>query len=420
MSSLLSLNSFHYRRGGSETVYFNHAALFAERGWRTTFFSMRHPENLPCEQEDFFADCIDYEGAAGSKRSIGNALKIIYSQEARDKLSRMLDLYPADVAHVHSIYHHLSPSVLMELKSRGVPIVMTAHDLKLACPNNKMLNRQGVCERCKGGKVWNVVLNRCIKDSVLASGVIAVESAIHKSLDLYGRYLDRIIAPSQFYRTKLIEWGWSPDSITYIPNFIEAPTDTSPSPTGDHVLYFGRLAPEKGLRTLVRAAAKSRVIVRMAGRGPEEAELRRLAAELDAPVTFLGHLSGQALWDEVGAARAVVLPSEWYENGPMSVIEAFARGRPLIGARIGGIPELIVEGQTGWTFEAANVEDLAARLAQVRSAPTSALAAMAEATRVFARNNHSRETYFEAVSALYREIGVENMHFNRSRIEQVT
>lgn len=119
------------------------------------------------------------------------------------------------------------------------------------------------------------------------------------------------------------------------------------------MLYFGRLAPEKGLETLIRAAARSRRPVRLAGTGPIEEPLRDLAMTLDAPVTFLGFLAGAALWAEVEEARAVVLPSEWYENGPMSVIEAFVRGRPLIGARIGGIPELIVEDQTGWSFESA-------------------------------------------------------------------
>lgn len=407
MPTLLSLNSYHYRRGGSETVYFNHAALFADHGWTTRFYAMRHPDNLPCAEEAYFPECIDYGGAGGSKRNLGNALKIIWSQEARDNLARLLDRDAVDVAHVHSIYHHLSPSVLAELKQRRLPVVMTAHDLKLACPNNKMLNAGGVCERCKGGRVWNAVRYRCIKDSALASSVIAVESAVHKALNLYGRHLDRIIAPSRFYRAKLIEWGWPEEQIVHIPNFVDAPSSDRLEPgRGEHVLYFGRLAPEKGLETLIRAAARSRRPVRLAGTGPIEEPLRDLAMTLDAPVTFLGFLAGAALWAEVEEARAVVLPSEWYENGPMSVIEAFVRGRPLIGARIGGIPELIVEDQTGWSFESGNIDDLADKLDRVSRTKADELEAMALATRSFALKHHSREAYYGAMSALYREIGV--------------
>ena len=406
MKTLLSVNSYHYLRGGSEAVYFNHAALFAERGWRSRFFSMHHPENIPCNEQEYFADCIDYGGAGGAKKSLGNALKIIYSIEAKDKLSRLLDLHPADVAHVHSIYHHLSPSVLVELKARDIPTVMTVHDLKLVCPNNKMLNRTGICERCKGGRLWNVAVNRCIKDSVVASSLIALESSVHQGLNLYGRNLDRIVSPSRFYREKLIEWGWRADQIVHIPNFVD-PAPKVSATVGDYILYFGRLSPEKGLATLVLAAASSRIPVCVAGTGPQEAELKRLADDLNAPVTFLGFLSGERLWAAVDAARAIVLPSEWYENGPMSVIEAYSRGTPLIGARIGGIPELIVEGETGWSFEPTNVEDLASKLIQAFQTSEPNLAAMGEASRGFALRHHSREGYFQAMSALYGEIGLQ-------------
>lgn len=407
MKRLLSINSYHYVRGGADVMYFDHARLFEAAGWTNTFHAMHHAENLPCEDEAWFAEEIDYHKPASKIAKAIHAARIVYSLEAKRKIADLLDRRPIDVAQVHNIYHHQSPSILVELKRRGIPTVMTAHDLKIACPNKMMMSHDGVCERCRDGRVWNVALHRCIKDSLAASALIMVESAIHQGLDLYGRHLDRIVTPSRFYRDKLIEWGWRSDQLVHIPNFVDIPEAAPTVPSGDHVLYFGRLAAEKGLFTLVRAAAAAGVRVRIAGTGPEEAALRALVDEIGAPVEFLGFLRGEALWDAVAQARAIVLPSEWYENGPMSVIEAFTRGRPLIGARIGGIPELIREGETGWTFASGDVGDLAARLGEVMAVTPARLAEIVAATRAFAQAEFAPGVYFERMNALYRTLGVE-------------
>lgn len=403
MHRLLSINAYHYVRGGADVVYLEHAALFETHGWKNSFYSMHHANNLQCDDSRFFAEEIDYHQPGSGLQKLVQAGRIIWSAEARRKIAALLDTRSIDVAHVHNIYHHQSPSILAELKKRGIPIVMTAHDLKIACPNNKMMNRTGVCERCKGGRVWNVARYRCIQDSLPASTLITVESAVHKALNLYDRYLDRIVAPSRFYRDKLIEWGWDPAKIVHIPNFISVASleRVCASGVGDYLLYFGRLAPEKGLATLVRAAAKSRVPVVLTGTGPEDLVLKALAAELDAPVTFAGFLSGQALWSMVDGARAVVLPSEWYENGPMSIIEAFARGKPLVGARIGGIPELIDDGATGWGFRSGDVEDLARALIEASSASPSQVAAKGRAAQEKVRDKFSPAAYYEQMNHLY-------------------
>ncbi|WP_186424455.1 glycosyltransferase [Pannonibacter sp. I15F10I1] len=404
MTTLLSVNSYHYLRGGSDAVYFSHAALFEKHGWKNAFFSMQHPDNVSAATEHLFAERVDYGHSNGLIDQLKSAARVIYSYDAKQKLGRLLDSIKVDIAHFHCIYHHLSPSVLVEAKSRRIPTVMTAHDLKIACPAYKMMHSGGVCESCKGGRVWNVVRNRCIKDNLLGSAVIMVESAVHKALNLYDRHLDTIVAPSKFYQAKLIEWGWSPHKIVHIPNFIEMPNDLRLHPPGTSFLYFGRLAPEKGLKTLIAAAALSGARVRIAGTGPEESVLRELARKTMADVTFLGFLSGEALHQEIDASRAIVLPSEWYENGPMSVIEAFARGKPLIGARIGGIPELIVEGETGWSFRSGDKDDLARVLGLVASLPDSDVARMGDATYNFVQNNYTSQNYFKRTLELYENL----------------
>lgn len=404
MRNLLSINAYHYRRGGADNVYLDHAALMGTRGWAPSYYSMHHPENLPCDDDVYFADEIDYAKPARIVEKISHGMKIIYSPEARSKISALLDAKPIDVAHVHSIYHHQSPSILYELKKRGIPTVLTAHDLKLACPAYTMLNRKGVCERCKGGKLWNVVTNRCIKGSAVASALIMLESAIHQTFGMYANNVDYVIAPSKFYKDKLSEWGFPLEKLVHIPNFVPKSDVLSPKVGGEYFLYFGRLSAEKGLATLIRAAAISRSPVRIVGRGPQEGELRELSAALNAPVHFDGFQSGQALWELVDGARAVVLPSEWYENGPLSVIEAFQRGKPLIGARIGGIPELVLDDRTGWSFTSGDSNELAEVMVRVAAKTEAELRIMAQQCQLFAREHHSEEAYVQAVERIYLKL----------------
>lgn len=257
---------------------------------------------------------------------------------------------------------------------------MTAHDLKIACPAYKMLNSQGICERCNHGSVLNVIKHRCVKDSLAASVIVAVESGLHRYLDTYRKHLDRVAVPSRFLE-KFVEWGWPREKLIYIPNYVDVSKFEPLYQPGNYLLYFGRLAPEKGVGTLIRAAAKAGVPLKIVGTGPVEAEVKAISAQVGGEADFLGYRTGNELHDLVRGARAVVLPSEWYENAPMSVLESYALGKPVIGARIGGIPEMIVENETGWTFESQNVDDLAACLQAVMAADDAVIARMGQAGR---------------------------------------
>ena len=406
MPRLLSLNTYHYRRGGSDVVFLEHDAMFRAQGWDTAVMAMHHPKNTPSPWSTFFVDEIEFGHEYGALDKLAMAGKVIYSYEAKRKISSLLDTFPADVAHVHCIYHHLSPSVLVELKQRGIPTVMTAHDLKLACPAYKMLNRSGVCEKCRSGNLLHLVKNRCIRDSLQVSGLIMLESAIHKSLGLYRRNLDRVVAPSQFYKRKLMEWGWPESQLVYIPNYVDATAYQPRYQPGDYYFYFGRLAMEKGVATLIRAAARAKVKLRIAGTGPEGDALKLLAAETGGDVEFLDFVSGEPLWTLVREARAMVLPSEWYENAPMSLLEAYACGKPVIGARIGVIPEMVREGETGDLFESGDVDGLANMLRLYANKPNAELAAMGEAARDFVSTTFTARRYLDEMLALYATLGV--------------
>ncbi len=400
---LLSLNSYHYRRGGSDVVYLEHDALFQELGWDTAVMSMHHPRNLPSPWSRYFVDELEFGQATGLVDKLVKASKVVYSFEAQKKLGLLLAQFRPDVAHLHCIYHHLSPSVLPVLSKAGIPVVLTAHDLKLGCPAYKMLNHTGICERCRTGSVLNVVRFRCVRESLAASAVVAVESGLQRKLDLYRRHIGRVIAPSRFYRDKLIEWNWSPEQIVHVPNYIDASRFEPAHSRGDYFLFAGRLAPEKGVRTLVKAALAAGVQLRVAGTGPLEAELRAMPGA--ERVEWLGFCSGDALWQQVRGARALVLPSEWYENAPMSILEAYACGTPVIGADIGGIPEMI-DPACGWTFRSGDVDELAARLAEAASAPDAQLREKGLQGRERVVREFNRQSYVDGVLSVYRGLGV--------------
>jgi glycosyltransferase involved in cell wall biosynthesis len=403
---LLSLNNYNYRRGGSDAVFLDHDALFRDLGWETALFSMQHPKNDQSAWTRYFVDELEFGHAYSWRQKLIMAGKVIYSFEARTKLAHLLDQFTPDIAHAHCIYHHISPSVLSLLHDRGVPTVMTAHDLKLACPAYKMLNRSGICERCKGGNVLNVARYRCVRDSFITSSLVAVETMTHRLLGLYRNNLDRIVAPSRFYGDKLVEWGWPCEKIAHIPNFIRAEEYVPQFQPGQYMLYFGRLAPEKGVATLIRAAVAAKIELRIAGTGPVEQQLRELAKPAGARIHFLGYQVGEALRTLVREAHMVVLPSEWYENAPVSVLEAYASGKPVIAARIGGIPEMVREGETGFLFQGGNTSELAELLTRAQHQPAAITELMGRQARDYVTQTFSISRYTEAMLSLYSGLGV--------------
>lgn len=405
MATLLAVNNYFYRRGGAEAVFLEHNAMLARAGWRVVPFAMQHPRNLDSPWSEYFVDEIEFGADYTLAAKLVRVPKVVYSLEARRRLGELLDRVRPDACHAHNIYHHLSPSILGLLHDRGVPTVLTLHDLKIACPAYTMLSRGTICERCRGGRIHNVLVHRCIKGSLALSAIAMVEAAVHSMLGSYDR-VSRFVVPSRFYATKLVEWGVPPERFRHVPNFVDAAACEPRYAPGDAFLYFGRLAPEKGLATLVRAAALAAVPVVLAGTGPEAAQLERLAQACGARVRFTGHLAGAALQSMIREARAVVLPSEWYENAPLSVLEAYAHGKAVLGARIGGIPELIRDGETGTTFTSGDVDELAARLREYAALPDATIAAQGAAAREYVAAEFSLERYRDRILSLYREIGV--------------
>jgi glycosyltransferase involved in cell wall biosynthesis len=401
VKSLLSINNYHYRRGGADAVYLDHDELFRNAGWATACFAMQHPKNIASPYSEYFVDEIEFGESYGPGKRLAMAAKIIHSREAQQKMAALLAAMMPDVAHIHCIYHHISPSVLPVLKRHDLPVVLTAHDLKLLCPAYTMLSQGEICERCASGPTWHAALRRCIKNSVPLSTLIALESGVHRATGIYRRNVDRVITPSRFYYDKFRQYGWPDEQLAHIPNFIRVADFAPYFEPGDYFVYIGRLSYEKGIATLVEAAARAGVKLVVVGDGPLRAELKRDAEARGADIHFTGYQSGATLKDWVRNARALVLPSEWYENAPISVLEAYASGKPVIGARIGGIPELIEEDGTGWLFDSGDVEQLASRLASLTAAGDERLRAAGRAARARVEEHHSPQRYLASMQDLY-------------------
>ena len=371
---VLLANKFLFEKGGAEKSLFETARLLEAHGHQTRYFAMQHARNRPCADARHFVSEVDYEDSSLRMRLKAGA-RMLYSLEAARKLGGLLDGSRIDIAHLNNIYHQLSPSILRTLRRRGVPMVMSLRDYKVVCGSYQMLAQDRPCEACRGGKHLQATLRRCVKDSLAASVLTTVEMTLHhRILDLYG-LVDLFISPSAFLKDKVREMGF-PGEVVHLPNFVGGLAEVAPQygSARPRLVYSGRLGREKGLATLMRAAKGLPLRLEIIGEGPMREPLEALARqESIGNVEFTGYLSGALLQDHVRAATAVVVPSQWYENNPRSVIEAFALGKPVIGARIGGIPELVRHGDTGLTFTPGDVQALRGCIDEMLAQPARAV-----------------------------------------------
>jgi glycosyltransferase involved in cell wall biosynthesis len=402
---LLLGNKFWFPKGGVETYLFELIDELPAHGYDVVPFAMRHPDNLESAYADYFVDHVDYHAPHSLLSKARAASRMIHSRHAARKLTALVEKHPVDLAHFHNVYHQLSPAVLPVLADRGIPVLMTLHDLKLACPNYKMRTHGEICERCKTGGYHHAVLHRCVQDSVTASALCALELFLHRRSGIYERHVDRFIVPSAFYLRKLAEAGVPAEKLVHIPSFTDI-RRYAPSYGGDdYFVYVGRLAEVKGLLTLVEAARDfKRGTLVIVGDGPMFPVLERAIEEKRiANVRLAGPKYGHELIDIVRRARFSVIPSEWYENCPRSCIESFACGTPVIGARIGGIPEMVEDGVNGLLFTPFSVQELRSRIEHLFNSESD-VAEMGRAARRKAEREYSTPAHLAKLLSEYAAV----------------
>ncbi len=402
---VLMVNKFHYPRGGAEHYMFRLAGLLEQGGAQVDYFAMHDERNLPCPTDRYFVSEVSFEQPPeGLTGRVGMAGRMVYSLEARRKMARLLADRPVELAHVHNIYHQLSPSLLAPLHRRGVPVVMTVHDFKLVCPVYSLLSHGEICERCVGEGFGPAVRRRCNRSSLSGSLLVAGETWAHRRLGLYRDGIDVFITPSAFARERLVRGGYSADRVVVIPNCVVAADYHPLYRAGDHTLYVGRLSREKGVEVLVQAAIETGARVKLVGDGPLRPALERMIAESGADVELLGFRSGDDLAAAVQAASAVVMPSICHDNCPLAVIEAMAWGKPVIGSRVGGIPELVRDGEEGLLVQHGDTAALGAAMLRLQADPELA-ERMGRTGRARVEMHYDADPHYRAVAAAYRLAG---------------
>ena len=402
---ILMVNKFFYIKGGSETYYFSLKKLLEHHGHTVIDFSMKDEKNFESPYSKFFVENVDYNKKQSIFDKIKEAEKIIYSFEAKKKIEELIKETKPDIVHLHIFQHQLSLSILDVLKKYNIPIVYTAHDLKMICPNYKMLTHGKICEECKGQKYINCLKNECLKDSMVKSAVAMMEAYINKWRKAYDK-IDYIITPSEFYRKKFIEFGIDENKISHIPNFLSTEqVDYDVIPNQDYFLYFGRLSEEKGIMTLIKAMEGIKSTLKVVGTGPLQDEIKQFVKDKNYKnIEILGFKSGKELNTIVANAKAVVLPSEWYENGPYSAIEALRLKVPLIGSDLGGIPELIDEGENGYIFEHGNDFELNRKLNKLDNLTKKELEKMREASEKKFLDSYIDSVHYVKLKNIYDKI----------------
>ena len=400
---ILMVNKFFYIKGGSETYYFALKRLLEAKGHTVIDFSMKDEKNFDSPYGEYFVEGVDYNGGMSKAQQLKAAKNIIYSSEAKKKLEKLIKETKPDIAHLHIFQHQLSPSILDVLKKYDIPTVYTAHDLKMLCLNYVMMTHGELCEKCKGGHYINCLKQKCVKNSTLKSTINVVEGYLHKWRKSYDA-IDVIMTPSCFYRNKFVDFGVAENRVFHLPNFLdrECPTVDVAEDKEQYFLYFGRLSHEKGILTLIKAIESTKNLLYIVGTGPCKEEIEEyLKAHHMTNVKLLGFKSGQDLINVVGNAKAVILPSEWYENGPYSAIESLQLGRPIIGSRIGGIPEL-VDGN-GKVFSHGNVEELREILEQFPKTDTVEYVQFCKRSKEIFEENYMSEGHYEKLVTMYEK-----------------
>ena len=391
---VLIVNKFYYPRGGDCVCAISLEQLLREQGHQTAVFAMEYPKNVQTDFNRYYAPEVSFSGSLVNK--LKAASRIFGGAGVKEAFGKLLNDFRPDVVHFNNIHSYLSPAIVEMAKKFGARTVWTMHDYKLVCPSYSCLRDGKVCELCIDGSKGGVYTNRCMKGSRAAS-LLAWLEAEKWNVKRLERATDCFICPSEFMASKMRQGGFDERKIHTICNFVdpEKVKDIKANTSRkDYYAYVGRLSAEKGIETLLKAAVQFQIPLKIAGGGPLADDLKSRFGRC-GNIEFLGHQNAVQVRKLLEKARFSVMPSECYENNPLSVIESLCMGTPVVGARIGGIPELI---QPGWglLFRSGSVDSLANNIASAWESHFDYAAISKQALPRF-----SAERYLEEILAVY-------------------
>ena len=402
---VLLVNRYWKRYGGVEEVVRDTAALLEERGHEVVPFAMADPSNWPTPWSASFPSNVEFHAGAGARAR--GTLRAVLGSDARRALRRVLTTTSIDVAHVFSVYHYLGTGVLAELRRQGVPVILSLHDYKVACPNvvfysDRTREQCTVCLDHRLGDLWAPPLTRCRRGSVGAGLVLSAEALTARARGAYRRGPRAVTVLNRLQQRAAEAAGIPAERIYHVPNVLElGPADGVGAP--DHVAYVGRLTIDKGVDVLVEACARAGLELRVVGDGPARRELERLADRLGASTAFTGPVDRPAAVAEMRNA-VVAVPSRWPDTAPLVVGEAWSVGAPVVGSDVGGLGEFLADGR-GVRCSPGDADDLARGLRTVLDDPAAARA-MVRRARDYAAAELSRERWLERMGRVYAAAGV--------------
>ncbi len=400
------VNKYYFVKGGSERYLFDLKELLEKNGHEIIPFAMTDDNNFQSEYSSYFVDHVDYD-ARFSLKKLKEAGRLIYSFQARKRIEALIEAAKPDVAHLHMIDHQISPSILHSLRKYRIPVVQTVHQYKLVCPNYRFYieHENMICEKCLGGKFYQPILTRCHKNSLAASALIAAEAYFHQMLKSYKKNIGLFHTPSAFMKQMLVKGGMDANKIEH--HFLVTWLDQFPfSPIyEDYFIYLGRLSPEKGVLTLLKAMTRvkrSRLI--LIGDGPQRTALEEFAKENHLNnVEFVGYKNKTEVKELMSHASFSVIPSEWYENSPLAIYEAFSTGKAVIGTKIGGITEFIQPNKDGLHFTPGSDIQLAECL-NFLLGDQNRILEMGKNARAKAEKNFAPEEHYRWISGIYERL----------------
>ncbi len=402
---ILLINSKHYRRGGADVVYLNTGQLLEKFGNKVIYFSQKSKNNYLNSYEDYFIDEIDYFNGSFFKK-ITKIFRFFYSFEAKRKITNLILSEKPDIAHIHLYRNALTPVILGVLRKYNIPIVITLHDYNLLCPHYLFLNgKNQICEKCLNGRYINCIIYKCNRNNLIFSIITYFEYKYHKLFYSFNKYYDKIITVSYFAFNKHINTFINKTKLIHLYNFIPNLDDITPTfEKGSYFLFFGRLTKEKGIITLINSwllkDRKSSLFI--VGGGELEYKIKNLIKNTNN-ISFLGFKEGTELETLIKNSCFSIIPSEWYENNPLSVLESYSHGKPVIGSIIGGIPELIVHGKTGYLFEMKNEQSLSEIIEEAEMMNKEEYVILSKNARKFAEKYFHPQKHYDELIKIYND-----------------
>lgn len=394
---ILQINKFLYNVGGAETYMFKLSEALTELGFEVKFWGMQHNKNLAKDEFNCFAKSVDYKNLSNIKK-LTNACNTIYSFENRKKVEKLIKHWKPDIVHIHNYNFQLTPSILKVFNKNNIAVVQTIHDSQMVCPYHRLYNfeKETTCTKCVEGSFVNCIKDKCFDNSLFKSAVGATESYLYHSLNYYNEYIDCYISPSKFLKNLIEKRVHKP--IFVIPNFVDIllPENELSSNENSYYLYYGRVSKEKGIIDIIPIFEKLKLKLIIVGNGDEVPKIQQ-----SEHIVYLGAKYGRELYEIISKAKYVIQPSKWFENCPMTIIESFALGVPVIGANHSGFKELIVDGETGFTidFQDKKIEEkILLKIDNVYSLQ------MRKNAYKFYLDNLAKEKHVEDVLKIYRPL----------------